>query len=958
MNPRPKRARRLRTSSSGSSNSSGSTRRSRRRRYASFRSSKLSPTPPPSVQPRRLGLRPKSSPKAEPSDGKKDDLTGPVTRSHDTGANGHHIESNIFSSSNESSVPSSPTMPDPEYKARIVLPSKMTAKTAANSIAGRVHKERLHKKVDIEKSPMTVISPNSSRRQPSTLVSEIRNGRARKRRASNKKEKNGGADEDIMDVEEAFSGMDCDGSFFEESLLCLGSDDEFEDERLLDEGFLKKCGRRVMEVYNKVIKEYDDRIIKEEAPAFAKNISQLPLRRYHTYDDSTPTPLNLEPDDLSEFITHFKVSWTTDCRLANAQKCGVRFLPALELRPRTAYWVHTECNIRADEEHRLSHIPFVSEDHDDKQFCAELRKLYDEGIHGADRGCDKYINDYIMFQMLEILKYDWEDRPNSEKIMDHIYYAIFKLFPNKLSHRQLVTARGDLEERFAPGRTPSKSTQELKSRSDQNFHSVNVLCCERCYQYDCVLHGPYDEEVKPFKRRQGERAPRPTPCGPNCHLLDTAENQASTANGKGGNSPVPSSPRSRKSQTNGVPQTPPSARNGKVAPFSNPTLMNILVSLLAGEKTSICIITAEMKMICEDIGAEPKTCREIYQLASQLAQANPSLTPEQKKVSIKDKHRSFRSFTWADGKGQVENKERMIPCSHSGHCDGNPLCVCSSGSGICSKFCGCAQDCRMRFPGCRCAPGNCRTKQCQCYFARWECDPDLCKSCKCDDLSMDGEKCRNVPLQRGHQKLLKVGISGIAGWGCFIQETADKGDLIAEYTGEVISKWESERRGLIYDKFCTSYIFGMNNDQFIDATRVGNLIRFANHSNTNANCSSEIKIVNGEHRIGVYASRHILFGEELLFDYNYGQTWNKFVPIEKSIKAQANRGTPDSDCSRTAGSQNKPEKLRRSLLKKSLKGEPRLSETKSEPASHEDHVTVPNKVGRPKGRVSAAHKKA
>lgn len=35
-------------------------------------------------------------------------------------------------------------------------------------------------------------------------------------------------------------------------------------------------------------------------------------------------------------------------------------------------------HFQADEEHRLSHIPFVSEDHDDKQFCAELRKLYDE----------------------------------------------------------------------------------------------------------------------------------------------------------------------------------------------------------------------------------------------------------------------------------------------------------------------------------------------------------------------------------------------------------------------------------------------------------------------------------------------------------------------------------------------------------------------------------------------------
>lgn len=55
----------------------------------------------------------------------------------------------------------------------------------------------------------------------------------------------------------------------------------------------------------------------------------------------------------------------------------------------------------------------------------------------------------------------------------------------------IASRRGDLEERFAPGRTPSKSAQELKARSDQNFHSVNVLCCERCYQYDCVLHGKF-----------------------------------------------------------------------------------------------------------------------------------------------------------------------------------------------------------------------------------------------------------------------------------------------------------------------------------------------------------------------------------------------------------------------------------------------------------------------------------
>ncbi|PIO57985.1 hypothetical protein TELCIR_20591 [Teladorsagia circumcincta] len=146
----------------------------------------------------------------------------------------------------------------------------------------------------------------------------------------------------------------------------------------------------------------------------------------------------------------------------------------------------------------------------------------------------------------------------------------------------------------------------------------------------------------------------------------------------------------------------------------------------------------------------------------------------------------------------------------------------------------------------------------------------------------------------------------------------------------------------------------MNNDQFIDATRVGNLIRFANHSNNNPNCSSEIKIVNGEHRIGVYASRHILFGEELLFDYNYGQTWNKFVPIEKSIKAQANRSTPDSDSSRTGGQQNKPDKLRRTVLKKSVKTDLKTSDAivlkKESTKCHDDSLSSA-KSSKQRGRL-------
>jgi hypothetical protein len=72
--------------------------------------------------------------------------------------------------------------------------------------------------------------------------------------------------------------------------------------------------------------------------------------------------------------------------------------------------------------------------------------------------------------------------------------------------------------------------------------------------------------------------------------------------------------------------------------------------------------------------------------------------------------------------------------------------------------------------------------------------------------------CRNMSLTLGHHKALRVGRSKVHGWGVFCDEAIERGELISEYVGEIISQDEADRRGNLYDKKNCSYLFNLNDE--------------------------------------------------------------------------------------------------------------------------------------------------
>uniref|UniRef100_A0A803MEK5 Histone-lysine N-methyltransferase ASHH3 n=1 Tax=Chenopodium quinoa TaxID=63459 RepID=A0A803MEK5_CHEQI len=139
-------------------------------------------------------------------------------------------------------------------------------------------------------------------------------------------------------------------------------------------------------------------------------------------------------------------------------------------------------------------------------------------------------------------------------------------------------------------------------------------------------------------------------------------------------------------------------------------------------------------------------------------------------------------------------------------------------------------------------------------------------NCKC------GDDCVNKPFQQRPVKKLKLVQTEKCGAGIVAVEDIKQGEFVIEYVGEVIDdKLCEERLWRMKSTGETNfYLCEINRDMVIDATEKGNKSRYINHSCC-PNTEMQKWSIDGETRIGIFATRDIKKGEHLTYDYQFVQ---------------------------------------------------------------------------------------
>ncbi|KAH9927944.1 uncharacterized protein BXZ73DRAFT_102452 [Epithele typhae] len=142
---------------------------------------------------------------------------------------------------------------------------------------------------------------------------------------------------------------------------------------------------------------------------------------------------------------------------------------------------------------------------------------------------------------------------------------------------------------------------------------------------------------------------------------------------------------------------------------------------------------------------------------------------------------------------------------------------------------------------------------------------------------------------QARKKQLRFARSPIHDWGLYAMEKINRGDLVIEYVGEVIRAQVADKREKAYERqgIGSSYLFRIDEELVVDATKTGNLGRLINHS-CDPNCTAKIITISGEKKIVIYAKQDIELGDEITYDYHFPIEQDKIPCLCGSAKC---RGT-------------------------------------------------------------------
>lgn len=126
------------------------------------------------------------------------------------------------------------------------------------------------------------------------------------------------------------------------------------------------------------------------------------------------------------------------------------------------------------------------------------------------------------------------------------------------------------------------------------------------------------------------------------------------------------------------------------------------------------------------------------------------------------------------------------------------------------------------------------------------------------------------------KKKLRFGRSRIHEWGLFAMEPIAADEMVIEYVGQSIRQMVADNREKRYaqEGIGSSYLFRVDHDTIIDATKCGNLARFINHCCT-PNCYAKVITIESQKKIVIYSKQPIGVNEEITYDYKFPIEENK-----------------------------------------------------------------------------------